>query len=131
MGKIREVAGTVMLDDGWVDLEKWTGRPRSHIPKSIREPSDVITHVDSLMAIVGDSACDPRSGGIAGAGHIAEHFGVGATYFRRKILPNLEWVRYIRDIPVTNVNSADYGGQQHQMAVTRKRCDHLGITPRA
>ncbi len=131
MGKIREIAGNVMLDNGWFDLEKWTGLPSSHIPKSIREPSDVITHVDSFMAIVGDSACDPRSGGIAGADHIAEYFEVSAAYFRRKILPNLKWVRYIKGIPVTNVNSADYGGQQHQTAVERKRFDNLGIIPRA
>ena len=131
MGKIREIDGTVMLENGWVDLEKWTGRPASHIPLFVREQDEAKTHISSLMAEIGDPACDPRSGGIAGIKSKAVYFRVSGLHFRRNILPDLEWMRYLGNIPVTNVTSADYGGQQHQAAVMKKHCDNLGITPKA
>lgn len=113
--------------NGWVNLEILTGLPQSHIPKFVREPDDPITHCSSLTALVGDPACDPRAGGIGGVKRLAAIYGISEQHFRRHILPNLPWIRWLANIPMTNVASVCAHKSTYKMAVYETRCGNLGI----
>ena len=112
---------------GWVDLEEWTGHSVRRTPLAIREPDEPVTHCDSIVAALGDGACDPRSGGVAGTAHLAERFGVEAQQFRKHILPGLDFVRRLGGIPVTNVASLQAGAAEYRERVHRARCERLGV----
>lgn len=111
----------------YVDLVKWTGIPLRRLPTSIRERDEALWHVSSLVALIGDPACDPRSGGIAGSKNLAAIYGVGVQQFRRNILPNLAYVRYLGDIPASNTSSAQPDAQIYKARVQQRWCDNLGI----
>lgn len=138
--KLLIMAGTIVppncVDRGrWVDLEAWTGRSWNTIPTAYREPDEGITDISSFMAEIGDPHCDPRSGGIAGVAHIAPFYGVGVQQFKRAILPGLSFVRWLGDIPISNVNSVQADGVRYQRAVRDKHCANLvqraGVDPRS
>ncbi len=76
-----------LAKEGLVDLSEWTGRSPYRLPLDIREPDHHWTYCSSVVAAVGDPACDPRSGGIAGNEHLAQYYGVTTEHFRRNIRP--------------------------------------------
>lgn len=114
-------------EHGWVNMEAWTGRPLRSLPKSIREPDEALSHCSSITAATGDICCDPRSGGIADVSVMAEMYGVGEQQFRRNILPNLDYVRWLGNIPVMHQNSGYIGGMAYRDEVRRQRSARLGI----
>ena len=112
---------------GWVDLEAWTGRRQAQLPMVIREPDEALTHCESIVAALGDAGCDPRSGGMAGSGHLAAVFGVDAQQFKRTILPRLDFVRRLGGVPVTNVASIDAAAADYRSQVNQRKRARLGI----
>jgi hypothetical protein len=109
----------------YVDLVKWMGYSLRRLPISIRDADEGLLHVSSLAAMIGDTTCDPRSGGIAGSGNLAEIYGVGVQQFRKNILSKLTYVRDLGGIPVTHVSSAQADAQNYRAKVRKQRCDNL------
>lgn len=111
MNEIFALTADCFDESGWIDLERWLREPLRNIPISIREPYEGITHCNSIVAATGDTGCDPRLGGVAGVKNLAAFYGVGEQQFRRYILPNLPWMKWLGNKPITNVNSviADAG----------------------
>ena len=125
-----EIDGTLAVDGEWIELEKFTGRAVRTLRKKYRDPYDErYLHVNTYNCIVGDLACDPRSGGIAGLENIAPYYGVGVQQFRKHILPDLNYMRMLDDIPATNVTSAEADGSRYQQLVYEQRCTILGVSP--
>jgi hypothetical protein len=112
---------------GWVDLTPWTGRGLNNLCPSIREPDEALTHCESILAATGDPACDPRSGGIAGAAHLAARCGMTVVPFRRDWLRRMTFVRWLADIPVSNVGSVDAWAEGCRAEVRRGRVERLGL----
>ena len=110
---------------GWVDLTKWTGRSWKTISTSYREPYEGVTHVSTLAWQLGDLNCDPRSGGVAGHAHVCEFYGVGPQQFARSIAPTLPFLRWLGDIPVSNVSSVRADGLNYQESVRTTHCRNL------
>ena len=127
LDEIDRINRAALVNDEWLDLVKWTGRPETHLPKTIRPPDDVLIHCDNLTLTVSDAACDPRQGGIAGVKHLALFYGVTEKHFRRNILPHLEWIRWLGDIPVTNVASIWAHSTNYKATVYKTRCRNLQI----
>lgn len=125
-----EIVGTVVIDEEWIKLDTFTGRAVRTLRKEYRDPNDEeYLNVNTYNAIVGDLACDPRSGGIAELENIASYYGVGVQQFRKHILPGLNYIRKFGDIPATNVTSAEADGLRYQQAVYEQRCAKLGVLP--
>lgn len=112
-------------EDGWVDLSLLTGQSWKTVSASLREVGEGYTRVESFNFVVGDPACDPRSGGVAGAAHLCQFYGVGEQQFKRHIAPKLSYLRWFAQHPVTNVASAQADGQRHQRAVASTHCSNL------
>lgn len=117
----------MIYKDGWVDMSEWIGRPLRRLPVSIRELDESLSHCSSITATTGDLWTDPRSGGIADVRSMAAIYGVGVQQFQRNILPKLDFVQWLGDIPVTNQNSAHADAHRYREAVGRERCMRLGI----
>tara|TARA_R110000824_G_scaffold399102_1_gene604008 strand:+ start:50648 stop:51028 length:381 start_codon:yes stop_codon:yes gene_type:complete len=105
MKEIFALTADCLDESGWIGLEKWMREPLRNIPISIRERDEGITHCNSIVAATGDTACDPRLGGVAGVKILAAFYGVGEQQFRRYILPNLTWIKWLGSKPITNVCS--------------------------
>ena len=113
--------------EGWVRLGPWLDCDPCRIPLSIREADEAVTHCDSVVAAIGDPACDPRSGGIGGFRPMAAIFGVGVQQFRRSILPDLRFVHSLDRFPVSNVASLTASAEQYRQMVYAERCERLGL----
>ena len=125
-----EIDGTVVINEEWIDLRKFTGRAVRTFQKKYRDPNDDnYLHVNTYNYIVGDFACDPRSDGIAGLENIAPYYGVGVQQFRKNVLPELNYIRMFGDIPVTNTSSAEADGLRYQQEMYEQRCAKLGVQP--
>ena len=75
--------------EGWIEPVEWTQQAITSLPRWLREQDLALTHCDSIVAAVGDPACDPRSGGLAGNRNLARFYSVGPQQFKRNILPEL------------------------------------------
>lgn len=114
-------------DSDYIDLEKWTGRPLCRLPLSIRERDEALMHVNSFSYVVGDPACDPRSGGIAGYENIARIYNVKGQQFRKNIVCKRAYIRWLADIPVTNVSSAMNDAELYNAEKKKRWAKNLGI----
>ena len=130
---MKDICGTICNQDNmvgdsdYIDLEKWTGRPLSRLPLSIREKDEPLMHVNSLSYLVDDPACDPRTGGIAGYENIARIYGVGLQQFRRNIAPKLSYLKWLEDIPVTHVSSAMNDAELYKIEIRKSWMGNLGL----
>jgi hypothetical protein len=77
------------------------------------------------MSQIPDVHCDPRSGGIAGRAHICEYYGVEEQQFKRYIAPNLDYLVWLGDIPITHVSSAHADGLRYRAKVDERRRANL------
>ena len=121
-----QASGSLVTPDGWLALDCWTGQSLRQLPLTLREPDEALTHCESVAAVVG-TGCDPRSGGIAGTGHLAQHLGVSAQQFRRYLLPQMPFVRDLGGIPVSNVASLSGWVANYRVEVRRKWRRNLGM----
>lgn len=130
MNKYTEIDNTVVIYEEWIDLEKHTGRAVRTFQKKYRDSNDdQYIHVNTYNYIVGDFACDPRSGGIAGLEKIAPYYGVGVQQFRKNILPTLNYIKDFGGAPATNTSSAAADGSRYQREMYEQRCTRLGVQP--
>ena len=112
---------------GYIDLEKWSGRPTNSIPLSVRDPNEAMLHVSSLSFLINDSTCDPRSGGIAGNENIAPLYGASTEHYRRNITKKRDYIKWLDDIPVTHISSATNDAYLYKQEVKEQRLKNLGI----
>ena len=130
MNRCTEIDDTVVINEEWIDLDKLTGRAVRTFRKKYRDPyDDRYFHVNTYNYIIGDLACDPRSGGIAGLEKIAPYYGVGVQQFRKNIMPTLNYIKEFGGAPATNTSSAEADGLRYQREMYEQRCTRLGVQP--
>jgi hypothetical protein len=101
------------------------GRDRYHVPRKIpTEVESCMTVVGSLVAAYGDLAVDPRSGGIIGQQAIARKIPMTERHARRTVLRE-PWIRWIGNVPATNVASLAAWGLAHQEQARAKHLPNL------
>ena len=116
------------VDRGWIDVSSWTGRSLNRLPNIGREPGESWAYISNLITAIGDRWCDPRSGGIADVRSLAGIYGVGIQQFQRNILPYLDYMRWLGDVPVTNQNSAYADAALYRPNVAQTWRSNLGLS---
>lgn len=116
-----------IMGDDYFDWVEWTGYSPGHLPLAIRDADDSRFYISSLSAQLGDSTCDPRSGGIAGTKNLAMRYGVSVQQFRRNILPTLTYVHKYYGILISHVSSVDHDAQKYKSRVRKQWCDNLNV----
>ena len=117
------------IKEGEIDLGYWAARPVTRIPLVLREQGFTDTHCDSLTAIIGDLACDPRSGGIADTTIMANIFDVLPEQFRKNIAPLADYIHRIGDLLVSNISSLEKHAIQRDQGVYDWKCQRIGAAP--
>ena len=117
------------IKEGEIDLGYWAARPVTRIPLVLREQGFTDTHCDSLTAIIGDLACDPRSGGIADTTIMANIFDVLPEQFRKNIVPQAVYIHRIGDLLVSNISSLEAHAVEYSQSVYERKCERIGVVP--
>ena len=118
-----------LLGDGWIDLQAWARRPLNRLPLEIRNQDEGYTHCNSLMPLIEDPACDPYNGGVAGNFNMAKFYTVGVQQFRKNIRPQLDFLRFIGGIPLSNISSLQNHASKYETRVRQNRCERIGMIP--
>lgn len=114
------------------DQFDWGTTGRKTIPQAIpRDEFDRTTHCDTITAVFGDPAVDPRSGGCVGVEAFSDQTRYTPRHLRRTLLKQ-SWVRWAGGVPASNVSSLEAweDGQREAASAEHRVAGRLGGRPR-
>jgi hypothetical protein len=121
-----------LFEDDREDAVAWgrAGRTSNRIPSQMltdeSPDGERVTVVGSLVAAYGDPWVDPRSGGVIGQQAITGKLLMTLRQAQRTVLKE-PWIRWVGDIPATNVASLASWDLRHQLKTRNAHRIALGL----